>query len=271
MSRSVVIGLMMLTSVSLYTSQATLAADPTLHQVYQAAETGNFSQAQGMLDKVLHDHPNSAKAHFVRSEILAKQGRRADAQSEFNTAQRLAPGLPFANAQAVRELKARLAPTSLDNLGPSKSTALRSNLFSATSVPWGPLLLGFGLFALVFFVTRVLSRRPAQPLMGSGSGYGPSPAPFGANGGGPMAPSSGGMGSGILGGLATGAAVGAGMVAGEALMHRLTGSNHSESRIEPVLTDIPNDTSYDMGGSDFGIADSSSWDDNSSVGADDWD
>jgi hypothetical protein len=78
------------------------------------------------------------------------------------------------------------------------------------------------------------------------------------------------MGSGILGGLASGAALGAGVVAGEALMHRLTDSSHGGTRVEPVLTDTPNDTFDDMGGTDFGIADNASWDDSAGGGTDDW-
>ena len=71
---------------------ALAATDPTMHQVYQAAEAGRFSEAQGMMDQVLRDHPNSAKAHFVEAELLAKQGRLADAAAELGSAQRLAPG-----------------------------------------------------------------------------------------------------------------------------------------------------------------------------------
>ena len=48
------------------------AADPSLNQVYQAAQSGNLGGALGMMDQVLRDHPNSAKAHFVEAELLAK-------------------------------------------------------------------------------------------------------------------------------------------------------------------------------------------------------
>jgi hypothetical protein len=79
----------------------------------------------------------------------------------------------------------------------------------------------------------------------------------------------GGLGSTIMGGLATGAAVGAGMVAGEALMHHFTDGEHSNNGLinEAQANDgfVNRD---DMVGSDFGIADNSSWDDNS--GGDDW-
>jgi hypothetical protein len=75
----------------------------------------------------------------------------------------------------------------------------------------------------------------------------------------------GGMGSGILGGLATGAAVGAGIVAGEALMHNMLDDkpNHGEGGYAPQ-PDVAQNSNYDMGGSDFGVNDSSSWDNSSS-------
>jgi Flp pilus assembly protein TadD len=85
------------------------AADPTIQQVYAAAEAGNFSAAQSMMDQVLRDHPNSAKAHFAEAELQAKQGRMGNAETELNTAERLAPGLPFAKPASVQNLKDRIA------------------------------------------------------------------------------------------------------------------------------------------------------------------
>jgi hypothetical protein len=40
--------------------------DPTVHQIYEAASSGHLDQAQQMMDEVLRDHPNSAKAHYVQ-------------------------------------------------------------------------------------------------------------------------------------------------------------------------------------------------------------
>jgi uncharacterized protein len=248
------------------------AADPTLHEVYRAAEAGNYREAQAMMDQVLRDHPNSAKAHFVEAELLAKQGRLASAQTELAIAERLDPGLSFASPRAVQELKARLA-SSL-GLGQPAARVLPSS--TSGGFPWGPLLLVLGLVAVIAFVVSRLrqsstnaAQRSGLPTYGGGAG----PAqPYGAGGVGPVAPPAGGMGSGILGGLATGAAVGAGVVAGEALMHRVLDGHRSE---EPLLgsqggaSEGPQQPD-DMGGSDFGVADGSSWDDSSVGGGDDW-
>jgi hypothetical protein len=80
----------------------------------------------------------------------------------------------------------------------------------------------------------------------------------------------------MLGGLATGAAMGAGVVAGEALMHRIMGDDQRSGLAStpgfdatPVYEPQP-DPSYDMGGQDFGLNDAGSWDDGGSAGGDDW-
>lgn len=100
--------------------------------------------------------------------------------------------------------------------------------------------------------------------------------PVGANGMGQ--PTTSGMGSSIMGNLATGAAMGAGVVAGEALMHHFIDGNKNNVFPEPPFQDvsplnIPSNMSEtdDMGGTNFGIADASSWDDDgASDGNDDW-
>jgi hypothetical protein len=236
-----------------------IAADPTIDQVYQAAEARNFREAHRMMDEVLRDHPSSGRAHYVESELLARQGRLTEAAAELRTAERLEPGLPFTNAQAVQELERRIGAS-------SNPPAASGGISSRT------ILIGAALVILILVVMRAMRRRntdlgtraaalpygypgapgPASPPLPP---YGGGPAP-----GAPAAPAAGGMGAGILGGLATGAAVGAGVVAGEALAHRLGGGT---SGLEPVPPGSGPGQSVpdDMGGNDFGISDGSSWDD----------
>jgi hypothetical protein len=241
------------------------AQEPTLQQVYRAAESGNFSEAQRMMDQVLRDHPNSAKAHYVEAELLAKQGRFAAAESELATAERLEPGLPFAKPQAVSELKQRISTSRA--LRPTAATGFAPAAAVGGGIPWGSLLLIVGIAAVVLFVVRAMRRRSATAVPANSASYGPAYRP----GYGPAAPgqpygtpnpvgTGGGMGSGILGGLATGAAVGAGIVAGEALAHRIGGGTGGDAGAAPMVggaQPMPDD----MGGKDFGVADSSSWDD----------
>jgi hypothetical protein len=69
------------------------------------------------------------------------------------------------------------------------------------------------------------------------------------------------MGSGILGGLATGAAVGAGMVAGEALAHEFLGGHERERMASDGALGDASRVGYDDGGGrDFGLSDADSWD-----------
>ena len=270
MLRNTFLTLAMLVSLLLVGGNA-VAADPTLHQVYQAADAGNYREAQSMMDQVLRNHPNSAKAHFVEAELLARQGRLSDARLELATAERLEPGLPFAGPGAVQELNARLA--AVHSVGQARDPVLQST--PGPGIPWGALLLVAGLIAVIVFVVRMLRQRSAYAVQGAGlpaysTGAGSAP-PYGGGGMGPMAP-TGGIGSGLLGSLATGAAVGAGVVAGEALMHRVLDGHRSEDTFVPTQGDLRDisELPYDMGGNDFGVSDTSSWDDSASGGADDW-
>lgn len=226
------------------------AEDPSMHQVYQAAQSGRLDEAQRMMDKVLQDHPNSAKAHFVEAEILAKEGRTGNAASELATAERLAPGLPFAKPDAVSELRSIIG---------GQQPAARQ---ARPGFPWGMFFLGIFAIFVIYFLFRSMAARSRQAayipagMQGPGGypppgygGYGPGYGPMGG----------GGMGSGILSGLATGAAVGAGMVAGEEIAHHLMDGGNQNPGNTPV-SDSWGASPDNMGGQDFGIADNSSWD-----------
>jgi hypothetical protein len=269
------------------------AKDPSMHEVYQAAAQGHFTEAQGMMDQVLKDHPNSAKAHFAKAELLAKQGLMSKAEAELRNAERLQPGLSFAKPQAVSSLKALISASRGQvrtdqnfRIAPVGYAAPASYAPASSGLPWGLILGGAGLLAFIFMATRMMQRRnPAVAPVGNYSGYnscgnntGAQPYAAGPMGGGNaagMAPAGGGLGSGLMGGLAAGAAMGAGLVAGEALMHHFTdGGRPSQANTgfgSGDYTNIGNAPANDMGGNDFGIADSSSWDNGSSGGDDSWD
>ena len=65
------------------------AADPTMKQIYDVAKAGHLDEAQRMIARVLADHPNSAKAHYVQAELYAKAGKVSLARKELDTAARL--------------------------------------------------------------------------------------------------------------------------------------------------------------------------------------
>ncbi len=262
-----------------FTAPAFAEDEATMHQVYLAAEAGKFNEAQAMMDKVLQDHPDSAKAHFVEAELLAKQGRFNDAGVELSTAERLQPGLPFVKPEVLQNLKGRIASVSTGAVQPASAGQNPQPMVK----DWTPailLILGIGLVVLLIgFMSRRNSKiMPANSYAGNAPGQ--NMPPVGASGAGSVMgqPAAGGMGSGIMGSLATGAAMGAGVVAGEALMHHFIDGNKNNDVPEPSLPDTSpwssssntNDND-DMGGTDFGIADSSSWDDDSADdGNDDW-
>jgi hypothetical protein len=260
---------------------------PTVHQIYQTAESGNLTEAQRMVEQVLQAHPESAKAHFVHAELLAKAGKPGIAKSELETAERLEPGLPFAKPQAVANLKQRIAVSAQSGM----SNPMSTNPVAAheQGFPWMLLIVGLVAIVAITWLVKSLMARKTNSYPGNmgnpgmpGQGYPvPNGGPNNWNGG-AAAPYPGQTGSGIGGnivsGLATGAAVGAGIVAGEALMHHFTdGSNATANENISNTPQIQNDSQpqYDMGGSDFGLNDSSSWDDDttnnsSDSGGDGW-
>ena len=291
-----VIGFVLL-AVLVFAGAAIAAEEPTLHQIYEAANSGKLAQAQDMMSQVLRDHPNSAKAHFVEAELLVQEGRVARAQEEFDTAQRLSPGLAFAKPEAVQTLQRRLSSARSQGAGSlpavaNISQASRGEPQVAAPIPWGMLLIGAGLIgALIVFVRSMRSRQEmlrganAVPYAGGsgmsphmfGSGAAPAGPAMGANMGAAMnmPQASGGIGSGIMGGLATGAALGAGMVAGEALMHHFTDGSRAEGHgggghdlASAPIPDPWSSTPDGVGDADFGVSDSGSWDD--SGGGGDW-
>ena len=270
--------------------------EPTLDQVYQEAQAGHVEHALQLMQPVLRAHPSSAKAHYVEAELLARQGQAGKARDELSAADRLSPGLPFASADAVRNLRRELMPAAAltrSNFAPATAyTAPQPT--SHNSIPWGVLWAVCGGAFLAWVLMRLgrpaagtNSARatgyagpaavPAWPAAGASPAYagaGPAPGPL-------SAPSMGGQ---LAGGLATGLAVGAGVMAAEAIGKTLFGGDrHSasgfgsqpasfdETRLAPIREETNLDP--DMGGRDFGIQNAGSWDDDvvPDVGGNDWD
>jgi hypothetical protein len=238
------------------------ADDPSLHEVYQAIHAGHLGDAQAMMTKVLHDHPDSAKAHYMEAEVLVRMDRADEAQIELDHADRLAPGLPFATAEAQRSLRGLIAERGHLRAGSlDRAAAVAEEHPAASSVPWGPILIigGVGLLLFLFLRARRQAVLPGAP--GMAPGMAPVGTPYGGSpyGGAP----GGGIGSGIVGGLATGAALGAGMVAGEALAHEFMG-NRDRGGGDLAASGGQRIPADDGGGNDFGVSGSDSWDSGSS-------
>jgi hypothetical protein len=295
-------------------------AEPTLNQVYAAAQSGKLDQAQLMIQQVLIAHPTSAKAFFVQSELYARQGDMARAREALATAEKLAPGLPFAKAESVQTLRAQLsakkAPATAAGLNthsaaPMAVTTAAPSAPASSAASWAlPLLLAGGVIGLGYFLFRKKKPDPyaqqpgfASPgglggpqTFGSAAGASPYSQPAYANQGGMNGPQSFGMGGGamqqpygqpagsglggrIMGGVATGLAVGAGMMAVDAIGKNLMGG-HTPATPAPAADSFANNdyqalqNNPDMGGQNFGVNDASSWDDGGSMdvgGGGDWD
>jgi uncharacterized protein len=247
------------------TGAPALAADPTVDEIYGAVRAGHLADAQQMMDQVLHDHPDSAKAHYVQAELYAREGNPGLARSELARAEQLKPGLPDINPESVRELKQELGL--ITRSGGERSFGVPA----AHHFPWGAVIL----LVLVIAVFAMLFRRRTYvqypggpgPVNGPG-GYGPGYV--GPGGGGYVGPAAGGgIGSSIAGGLAGGLAAGAGIVAGEELAHHfLDGNERAAVPPPPGDDDQFRNANNDLGGNDFGVNDPGSWDDGGSGGGD---
>jgi uncharacterized protein len=230
-----------------------LAADPSPAQVYQAARSGNLAQAQQMIAQVLRDQPRSGQAHYVAAEIDARVGNYAAARQELQTAQSLEPGLPFASARSVQELQAQLgADAPLPVLAPRTVRAGRSHL--------GVFLFFIGAGAVLWLLLRRRAVAMGYPqYSGQYPGNGTPGMPGGYGPGGYMP----GGGSGILGGVASGLALGAGVAVGEEVVDRMLSGGASPSGggfVAPAEAAPAPDPNADMGGDDFGLNDPGSWD-----------
>lgn len=244
-----------------------LAAGPTVDQVYQAANSGHLDQAQQLMNQVLRDHPNSAKAHYVEAEISARAANFPRAREELAKAQQLDPSGSFAKPESLARLQRELARGSVYSAPGQYRPYVRQqeqNHFS-----FWPILLLIGAGVAIVWALASRRRSPPQYYPGGvpptgpvGGGYG-GPGGYGPAGYGPPM-GGGGLGSGIVGGLASGLAIGAGVAAGESLVHHWIDrdGNRVEGPPPPGYVPPPDDNA-NMGGNDFGVSDSSSWDDNS--------
>lgn len=272
-------------------------SEPTLNQVYEAARNGRLEQAQVMMQQVLVAHPGSGKAHFVQAELFARQGKLGQAREALSMAEKLSPGLPSIKAESVQALRTQLAAKTAppSTRGPNPTRAERaaptSDSSPASSFPWGlALALGGGAIAIAIFLSRKkstpsLQPQPAYANQGAMAGGLNGPQGFGAGnnmGAGVMQPPYGqpagsGLGGKIMGGVATGLAVGAGVMAAQAIGRSLMGNHDQAGRPSDNLANNDFqavDSNPDMGGQNFGVNDAGSWDDGGSAdigGGGDWD
>ncbi len=280
-------------------TDAPASKEPTIQQIYEAANGGRMADADTMIAKVLKDHPQSAKAHFVQAELLAAQGKLEGARSALAQAKALAPDLSFAKPEAIERLTSKLAKPAAapSRTEPSRvSTPAPATVQGETrsgSTPWLPIAL-VGLLAVGYLAFRRRVAPPVAQAASYGAAYGPASGATGAPGsfGGyaPAAPAAAAPGMGLGSALATGAAVGVGaIVAQEAVRHWMNDRADTTPRSNDT-THVADSGNTEMGrglwpsssadqaperivDNDFGITDTRSWDDASSSndsGDNDW-
>lgn len=300
---------LVITALLGYGMAAMAQAEPTLNQVYEAAQAGHLEQAQVMMQQVLVAHPGSAKAHFVQAELLARQGQMSRAREALATAEKLAPGLPFAKPASVQSLRTQLTtkPAAPATTSPALQAMAVPMAAPAPSspFPWGlALLLGGAAIGLGIYMLRKKSTDTQGTAPVFSSAQQPAYAPQGGGLGGPQSfgmgnpgapaqpygqpaygqqpygqPVGSGLGGRVMGGLATGLAVGAGVMAAQAIGKSLMGNNEHPQphQLDNAANNdyVPLNSNNDLGGQNFGINDTSSWDDGNAIASSgdggDWD
>jgi len=275
---------------------ATVAlALPSPKDIEAAVNAGHNAQAEAMLREVIQEKPQSAKAHYELGQVLAREARYAEAQTELKKAKDIDPSLKFAASpdkfNDTLDKVSRLVPATGVQAAPSATplphvaspgpAPAESGGFSLTYV-W----LGIGALVVLALVLRRSSTpaptypaamTPAAPMPqrgfgaqftpnaptvapGYGSGYGPGYAQ-------PTQSTGSTVAGAVVGGLA-------GVAAGYALSKALEGDHHSAPEHSSVNAGnnggyVPFDTPAqpDLGSFDAGSGDT--WDDASSSGGDD--
>lgn len=230
---------------------AAAATDATPHQIYEAAQSGHLAEAQQMINQVLQDHPQNAKAHYIAAQLDARIGDFGAAREQLASARQLDPSQSFASPQSLGELQRQLTGVRTEM---PRTVVPFAPVVHRASLPWGLIIL---LVIGAFVVFNILRRRAQSDGPGYGSGLLPPGTP-GMQGGYGYGASYPPGGSGLMGNLASGLAIGAGVVAGEELVRHVIDGNGTGG-VPPAADLRDPGQNQDMGGADFGTQDGSSW------------
>jgi len=124
-------------------SAAALAV-PTVDEVSAAARAGDYPKAETMVREAIAAKPQSAKAHYLLAEILAKEHKFADAAAEARKAREIDPTLKFASdpaafrtfeSELARELAPPAAGTAVAPTRPVQGKPRKGRRPSAASAP----------------------------------------------------------------------------------------------------------------------------------------
>ena len=104
--------------LSLLCSLSFCYADPSIDDVSNAVNTGNYTKADQMVDQVIEDHPQSAKAYYVKSQVLVKEGKFDEAKIEMTKAVALDPTGSFTSPEKLASFQSVLAESMTNKTTP---------------------------------------------------------------------------------------------------------------------------------------------------------
>jgi hypothetical protein len=251
---------------------------PSEQQVQDAVKQGQYTQAQSMMAEVVAAKPNSAKAHYIYAEILARNGAFGKASEETAKAKQLDPEIKFTDAAQFRSFEETLqreqsqpAPRVAPRPTPSYAPTSSNSTSTGGGIPGWIWLIGLVILGIVLWRGFSRSRAAGGMQQGGAAGYGPGGMNqgYGPGGYGPGGVPGAQGGSGLLGtGLAVAGGVAGGMLLDEVLHHRDGGSagagglipdayadNGAARELENRPVDFGNGNDWDSGGGggvDFG-------------------
>ena len=242
-------------------------------QIQSAVRQGDYAKAEGIIEKVLQQHPNSAKAHYIHAEILVHSQQLTQAQQEVAVAKKLDPRITFTAPEKFGQFEAYL-----DSAAHQKTHA-GTQTHAVVSVPSSPaqnpvsgllpMAGGILLFLVVVYAVFRLFTRSNNNVSGAsyGASYGAGQS-MGPNGGATIINNGAGQSSGA--GAAVAAGLG-GLAAGMLLERAMDGRNEAmrpgaeyEQPVGSSDASVPNyaeqqldDQPFDMGNDSGGWGDSS--------------
>jgi hypothetical protein len=211
----------MIIAATLALGTALAFALPSTEDVQAAVRAGNYAQADSMMHEVVAAKPQSAKAHYVYAEILAHEGKFADAATQARSAREIDPALSFTDPAKFRSFEQELQRAQGQGTAPQvtdQTVPAHAPPSSGAGVPgW---VWAAGVAVVAFLVLRAVMRRVAAnagggyvrqgtyPMPGNAGGYGAGYGPGYGYGNGPSP-----GGSALRTGLAAAGGLAAGMLA----------------------------------------------------------
>ncbi|MHC1481357.1 DUF2076 family protein [Frateuria aurantia] len=249
-------------------------ADVSPKMVQAAIQTGDYHKAEQELTQVIAQHPDSAKAHYVLAQVLAKEGNLEGARQQLNQASQIDPAIHFTSPERFNSFRAEINQA-MGELGGHRSTGS-----TATGAGYGQsstvaprqaehghgsgLIIGLIiLLAVIALIWRAMARSnqaraaiPPQGYNNANYGYGQPPQPpYGPQGG------AGGARS-VMGQVAsTAAGVAGGMLAADAIEGMLHHGGEANAATPPAFGgNGGNDPLQNIGNSGIDMGnDDSSW------------